>query len=412
MSSEIDAPLADVAQDFSWLLCRMRHRSQNILRPLLRELSLSILGRTHLDSESTVELWWTVALEAALFFSIPCWVLTVDSAWPGDNPWQFALYLLMGASSAAILCHLIPAVCEPTLEFIWNIPAGRVLLFMLGIWLSLGAAAAFFELASLTGSTFVLWRDLPLRDAHHEGWRWVARLVAVVAIVVSFVAVVLPTLRRLVASVCLGIGISLAVASVIAQYPALNSMNSHMQSEDGLGDARSTVAKAMLLASAPAAILGLRIGRMRLSLRQVALTGFWGAWLPLLVSVTLVSVAKMCGVRLYWKPSLPLDHTWAFVWLSVATDRTAAFLWPLGATIGAPLLILATWITDIGRNWPWNWQKVSALTAVGVAGYYLRSPVLWDAASRSWLWSIILASVLLGVFHLLVRVRQSRARSS
>jgi len=28
-----------------------------------------------------------------------------------------------------------------------------------------------------------------------------------------------------------------------------------------------------------------------------------------------------------WKPSLPLDHTWAFVWLSVATDRTAAFLW-------------------------------------------------------------------------------------
>jgi hypothetical protein len=71
-----------------------------------------------LTSESTVEIRWTVALEAALFFSIPCWVLTVDPAWPGDGPWRFALSLLIGASGAVVLCHLIPALWEPTLEML------------------------------------------------------------------------------------------------------------------------------------------------------------------------------------------------------------------------------------------------------------------------------------------------------
>jgi hypothetical protein len=347
-----------------------------------------------------------VALEAALFFSIPCWVLTVDPAWPGDDPWQFALSLLIGASAALVLCHLIPDLCEPTLQLLWRTQVGRVLLSTLGIWLSLGAAAALFELAALTGSKVVLWQDLPI-GAHHEAWRWLARSVAAISILASFMAANIPRLSRQVGSVCLGVGIGLAVAGLIAQFPALSLINSHMQSEDGLGDLRSKVASGMLLASAPAAIFGLRIGRMRLSLRTVVSTGFWGVWLPLLASVTLVSVAKMCGVRLHWKPSLPLDHTWAFVWLSVATERTAAFLWPLGATFAAPLLILTTWITDIGHRWPWTWQKVVALIGVGAGGFYLHSPVLWDSASRSWLWSIIFASVVLGAFHLLIRVRQS-----
>jgi hypothetical protein len=123
----------------------------------------------------------------------------------------------------------------------------------------------------------------------------------------------------------------------------------------------------------------------------------------------LVSVAKMCGVRLYWKPSLPLDSTWAFVWLSHTTGQTAALVWPLTATLPAPSLVVAIWITDIGRNWAWNWRKGLALAAVGAGGYYLKSPVLWDSASRSWLWSIILVSLLLSALHLLIWVRQSVA---
>jgi hypothetical protein len=363
-----------------------------------------------LDAESVVELRWTLALEAALFFSLHCWIMTVDRAWPGDNSWQFALSLLMGASSAVVLCHLIPALCEPTIELLWRRRAGRILLFPFGIWLSLGAVAALFEMATATASMLVLWRDLPL-GAHHQAWQWLARCLALVCVLASLVTAAIPRWSCLVASVCLGVGFSLAVAGFFTQSSALHSTNPQMRSEDGLGDSPASVASGMLLASAPAAILGLRIGRMRLPFWRVVSTGFWGVWLPVIASVTLVSVAKMCGVRLYWKPSLPLDWTWAFVWLSRMTDQTAAAaLLPLTATLAAPLLIVAMWITDIGRNWPWNWRKVTAIAAAGVGGYYLKSPALWESASRSWLWSIILASLVLGAIQSLIWMRQSVTR--
>lgn len=262
------------------------------------------------------------------------------------------------------------------------------------------------------GSTLVLWQDLPFPDAHYEAWRWMARAITVVAIVASFAAAAVPRFSRLVACACLAVGISLAVAGILAQYPALNSVNSHLQSEEGLGESPLKVAIGMFLASAPAAILGLRIGRMRLCLRKLVLTSFWRVWLPLLTSVAVVSVAKMFGARLYWEPSLPIGYSWAFVWLSAVAGRTAAFLW-LGATLAAPLVVVTTWITDMGRHWRWKWQKVIALAGAGVGGYHLRSQVLWDSASRSWLWSIILASVALGAIHVLIRVRKSLAvRSS
>ena len=98
---------------------------------------------------------------------------------------------------------------------------GRVLLSTLGIWLSLGAATALFELEALTGSTLVLWRDLPI-GAHHEAWRRLSGSVAVISIAASLIAAAVPRLSRLVASVCLGVSIGLAIASLVAQYPALN----------------------------------------------------------------------------------------------------------------------------------------------------------------------------------------------
>jgi hypothetical protein len=259
-------------------------------------------------------------------------------------------------------------------------------------------------LATLAASTLVLWQDLPNDDAH-QVWRWVARSIAVICVLAAMVGAAVPRLTSRVVSVCLGVGVGLAVAGCVMQYPGMTSTNPQMQSEDGLSYARSRVATGMLLASAPAAILALRIGRMRLSLRRIILAGFWGVWLPLILSVTLVSVAKMCGVRLYWKPSLPLDWTWALVWLSRATDETAAILWPLAATLAPPLLVLAVWVTDMLRNLSWSWRKIVALVAVGLTGYHLHSPVLWDAASRSWLWSIIFASLVFGALRLLIWMR-------
>ena len=55
------------------------------------------------------EFWWTVTLEAAAFFSLPTWVLTVEEAWPTDDPVGFAFALLAGASAATLVCHIAPA---------------------------------------------------------------------------------------------------------------------------------------------------------------------------------------------------------------------------------------------------------------------------------------------------------------
>jgi hypothetical protein len=68
---------------------------------------------------SASELWWTVALEAALFFSVPSWLLTVEPAWPADNPARFALSVFVGASAAFLVCHVILAASPVLLVARW-----------------------------------------------------------------------------------------------------------------------------------------------------------------------------------------------------------------------------------------------------------------------------------------------------
>ena len=64
-----------------------------------------------------------------------------------------------------------------------------------------------------------------------------------------------------------------------------------MVTEDGLGNPFE-VAQGMLIAAAPATILVLRIGRMGLSPRRIWLAGMAGVWIPIVTSVTLISLAK------------------------------------------------------------------------------------------------------------------------
>jgi hypothetical protein len=105
-------------------------------------------------------------LEAALFFSLPCWLLTLDRAWPGGIPWQFTFAVLTGATGALVICHILPALCAPTVEWLWSTRTGRAILLPLGVWLAVGAAAALFETAMLVGSMVVLWQDLSLDETY------------------------------------------------------------------------------------------------------------------------------------------------------------------------------------------------------------------------------------------------------
>src|ERR1700735_3973649 len=61
------------------------------------------------ESRDSREMWWTVALEATLFVSLPALVFSSDRSSPANHPFVFALTVLAGASVATALCHLAPA---------------------------------------------------------------------------------------------------------------------------------------------------------------------------------------------------------------------------------------------------------------------------------------------------------------
>src|SRR6185295_11167831 len=99
-------------------------------------------------------------MEAALFFSVPSWALT-DWGWPSDRPYQFVLALLTGATVALVLCHVMPAICAPTVLRLFENPVGRLFVWPVRAWFCVGAAASLGQLAHLSGSMYVLWRDAP-----------------------------------------------------------------------------------------------------------------------------------------------------------------------------------------------------------------------------------------------------------
>lgn len=249
---------------------------------------------------------------------------------------------------------------------------------------------------------FVLWRNAPYPGK--SVWNGIALVIALMCVLVSLAIAWRRRGQRLVTVLSLAVGVSLAFAALSFQASGLRTRNPQMISEEDL-DAPFSVAEGMLISAAPSTILALRIGRMGVSSRKIWWSGFGGVWLPLLTSVGLVSVAKMEGTRLYWKPSLPIEFTYAFVWLLRMTDNLAVFLWPLSLTVVGPCLICAIWIRDLTGNWSWGWQKLLALTSLAAAAYVLTSPFLWALYYPYWLWSIVISSVLLAVARLLLWVR-------
>ena len=345
-----------------------------------------------------------MALEAALFFSTPCWLLAANGAWPADGPYRFAFALLAGASTGVVLCHITPAICEPMMRSFFGTGVGRLLRWPIAAWFCLGAMASLFQMAHLTGSMFVMRRDAPYLNQSVQVWHWIASSLAVICVVASFVLAEKRRWSRPMIAVSLTVGVGLSLAGLLAQFSGLRTANPNMTSEVGL-DEPFTVAEGMLLSAAPAAILAVRIGRMRLPRRKVVWAGVLGIWLPLLVSVALVSFAKMFGARLYWKPSVPIQFQLAFVWLFQRTGRLASVLWPLAVTVLSPCVVCAYWIVDLTRDWAWRWTKAIALAAIAVVGYAMASFFEWELYYRYWLWSIAIACLLLG----LARLTQSLA---
>jgi hypothetical protein len=167
-----------------------------------------------------------------------------------------------------------------------------------------------------------------------------------------------------------------------------------MMSEAGL-DRHMDVLRGMLLAAAPASVVALRLGRMGLSLKRICWTGFWGMWLPLAGSVTLMTLAKMWGARLYWEPSVPIEFVFAFVW--AFRLRPLLWLWPaMSLTLAAVGVACAMWMEEMTAGWRWRWRFLMAVGGVGLARVLNPGGLMeyW----QGWTWSILAGSVAAGVW--------------
>ena len=101
------------------------------------------------------EVRWTVATEAALFFSTPCWWLSTGRVWPSKAPLQFSLAVLTGATAALILCHMAPALYQDAIASFWESPSKVVLRWLAIAWFGIGAMASVMQLARVASSMAV-----------------------------------------------------------------------------------------------------------------------------------------------------------------------------------------------------------------------------------------------------------------
>jgi len=325
--------------------------------------------------------------EAATCSSLPAWVLAADCcAWPANRPVAFAATVTAGASVAFVAFHLLPALAAREWPSARLPRFVRFLTLAAVIWCAIGAGASFAWLAKSNGPML-----LSYPDGRAAGW------IAAVSIGVAVIALVFRTRQRhqaVLATVLTALPIGLLAVTVIAQWRGMSIHNERLITEQFLDD-NAAVLRGMLLASSPVAIFAFRIGRDKPAVRTILTTGLNGVWLPLVLTVVLVSLAKMTGARLYWRPSVPIDVSHALIWLhSNAPSVTGPSLVLISI---APMAATAWWIREVFevlRAW---WARLALLAAMLAI---VSIPEGWEYRLLApyflpWCWSILFGAGLL-----------------
>jgi hypothetical protein len=280
------------------------------------------------------EYWWLIGLEATLFFSLPCWENTARWSWPAANPAQFAAFVISAATIAMLCCHIGPAMCAAKFgarpHVAWWVPA---------IWLSAG----YLEWLGTPVRTLGPYVYLPhvLRRPLE-----IAFLFAVL-IAITVVAWVGP-LWKYAGVACLAFSIGVLTWLTATSWPGLSVHNPSF----GVGEPYAhdwVLVKGMLLSAAPALLISWRLGPVESRPSQVWLSGILGLWLPIVVSVTLASLAAMAGARAHYRPSLPGGFYWAMQGTHGRLEKGAIVLTSL--TILGPALLAAVCLNELARQW-------------------------------------------------------------
>jgi hypothetical protein len=234
-------------------------------------------------------------LEATLFFSLPCWETTARWSWAAANPLQFAAFVISAATIAMLCCHIGPAMFAAKFgarpHVAWWIPA---------IWLSAGYLEWLGTVRTL--GPHVYWPRVLSRPIE-------IALVFTVLAVITLVAWFGPAWKYA-GVACLAFSIGVLIWCTATSWPGLSVDNPSF----GAGEPHAhdwLLVRGMFLSAAPAFLIGWRLGRVESRPSHVWLSGILGLWLPIVVSVTLASLATMAGVRAHYRPSWPGGFYWA-----------------------------------------------------------------------------------------------------
>jgi hypothetical protein len=256
------------------------------------------------------------------------------------------------------------------------------------LWLGGGAAISLGVMSRGCGAIVMLGTDLD------PAWRYAAIGIAVAFAVTATAVAWSEVVQPKIAVLCCGLGVALLMVVFAMQSPGLWITSRRMSTEEGMNDPLR-VFEGLLLASAPASILAVRIGRMKARARSIWWSGIAGLWAPLLASATLFSLAKMGGARLHWKPSIPIGFQFAFS----GSPHIVPLFFVAGLTMFGPGLVCAIWLRDLG------WSRALATVLLGGLScvLMLTDPALLPAPYyRPWCWTVIGGSGVLGVICLLM----------
>ncbi len=342
-------------------------------------------------------------MEAAVFFSVPTWLLSGEQAWPADDPVSFTLAVSGMAALAAILCHVLPILYggEATKAEGTSL---RILLVGLVGWLITGAIVSAYQLAEIAGRLII-----PNFVTNDQSFR-VA--LTVLTLLILGLAVYFGENRTQVLCIALGvIGLFAVITSLFLQKEGLHSLNKHLSDDNGLNDLGS-VCKGICLSATPVSFVALQLARQNLSRKVAWISGALGVWLPLSLSAISIASAKIAGARLYWRPSVPIGIQFAF------TSLSQLFGTHLGVRyLMAPMLLVPAifCIVAVKNLVPYLPQKRGLRRGVSAASIALAIVVLpfssrTDLYFRPWCWSILLCALGLGAWSLIKTIRSSRAQ--
>jgi len=250
------------------------------------------------------DFWWLLALEALLFFNLPFWELTAPWAEPATDPFHFAGTVLASATAAMLISHVGPAFFaarfghrkQPLAPLFWGwFAAGYILILF--VWFRV-LAVVMLDLANPIPPTVVPFT-----------WLWPAVEFALLAVLIT--AGAFRSWWKPATAALLILGSAILFWALATTWSALGVRNPHYSG--GPVQIEWAIAKGIFVCAAPALVIGWRIGLATSEPRRIWQSGILGFWLPLVLSLTVASLATQAGATLHWRSSLFRSFNWALL---------------------------------------------------------------------------------------------------